>query len=177
MSDHKIKIMNNSPSQSSIDQVVKSQLVEIPISTVSSNLTQFKFPTQDFLRGKYIVGIETFNVVDIPVSPIGNALITYVNMQNSFLTLYEQNPESVDAQTIQSSGEGQWNEGMPLVTLHRLQNAATDAYARALTLFTPRVVIWEKSYVQLANGTSLANGAAVSFLFQVFYIGNAGDAN
>lgn len=177
MSDHKIKIMNNSPSQSSIDQVVKTQLVEISIPTTNTTLTQFKFPTQDFLRGKYIVSIEAFNVVDIPLSPIGNALITYVNMQNAFLTLYEQNPESTDAQGITSSGEGQWNENKPLVTLHRLQNASTNAYARALTLFTPRVVVWEKSYVQLANSATLGNGAAVSFLFEVGYIGNAGDNN
>jgi hypothetical protein len=177
MGDHKIKIMNNSPSQSSIQQIVKSQLVEISIPTANTTLTQFKFPTQDFLRGKYIISIESLNVHDVPVSPIGNAVITYVNMQNSFLTLYEQNPEATDAQGITSSGEGQWNENIPLVTLHRLQNASTDAYTSELPIFTPRVIVWEKSYVQLANGTTLGNGAAVSFLFQVGYIGNAGDNN
>lgn len=155
---------------------VKTQLVEIPIETITTTKTSFKFPTQDFLRGKYIVSIEAFNVLDVPVAPTsGFAVITAANMANGFLTLYEQNPEPVDAQGIESSGEGQWNELIPLVSLHRTQNTTPSAFTRGLTLFQPRIIIWEKSYIQLANGTTLANGAAVSFLLQVGYVGNAGD--
>jgi len=155
---------------------VKTQLVEIPIETVGTTKTSFKFPTQDFLRGKFIVSIEAFNVSDVPVAPnSGFAVITATNMQNAFLTLYEQNPEPVDAQGIESSGEGQWNELIPLISLHRVQNTTPSPFTRGLTLFQPRVVIWEKSYRQLANGTTLGNAAATSFLSQVGYVGNAGD--
>lgn len=177
MYDHNPGKMQNSPAQNSILQIVKSQLVEIPIQTVGSTAAQYKFPTQDFLRGKYIVGIEAFNVVDMPVSPqSGFALITNANMLASFLTLYEQQPEQTDAQGITSTGEGQWNELMPLISLHRTSNG-TSPFVYELSYFTPRIVIWEKSYVQLANGVTLGNGAAVSYVFQVYYIGNGGDNN
>lgn len=159
-----------------LNQIVKTQLVEIPVLTTSSTLMQFKFPNQDFLRQKYIISIEAFCVADIPVSSTGNALITVANMQNAFLTLYEQNPEAVDEQNIESSGQGQWDELIPLVTLHRLQTASPTPFVRDLPVFMPRVIQWEKSYVALANGTQLGNASGpVSFLFQVGYIGNAGD--
>jgi len=92
--------------------------------------------------------------------------------------LYEQNPEAKDAQGIESTGEGQWNELIPLVRLHNVQNSTPDPFDRRGFNMTPRVIVWEKSYVQLANGTVLGNaGGPVAFVFQVFYIGNAGDKN
>ena len=168
-----------SPSQSDFRQIVKTQLVEVLVAQTSSTLGQFKFPTQDFLRGKYITSIETFDVTDMPVAPqSGFALITAANLLNSFLTLYEQNPEAIDAQGVESSGEGQWNELIPLVRLHNVQNATPDPFVRHAAILTPRVVVWEKSYVQLANGTVLGNsGGPVAFVFQVGYIGNARDKN
>lgn len=168
--------MNNSPSQASILQVVKSQLVEIKIQTVNSTAANYPFPTQNFLRQKYIVGIEAYTVTDMPVSPLsGYGLITAANMLASFLTLYEQQPEQpADAQNIVSMGQGQWNELFPLVDLHCVDNG-TDPYVRERVYFTPRVVQWEKSFVQLANGVTLGNGAPIAYIFNVFYIGNAGD--
>lgn len=154
---------------------VKTQLVEIPIQTANSTAQQFKFPTQDFLREKFIISIEAYTVTDIPLSPIGNAVITAVNMQNAFLTLYGQNPEAKDGQGIPSSGEGQWMEQIPLITLHRTQNATPDPFVRSLYGMAPRNIVWEKSFVQLAAGQTLGNADPVSFLFLVGYIGNAGD--
>ena len=168
--------MQNSPAQNSVEQIVKSQLVEIPIAQ-NATVSKWSFPTQDFLRQKYIVGIETFDVTDLPLAPIsGNALITAANLKNAFLSLYEMNPEPVDAQGIDAQGQGFWNDLIPLITLHRIQNVTPDPFTRRLAFFTPRIIYWEKSNVQLANGASLGNsGGAVSFIFQVYYIGNGGD--
>lgn len=169
--------MKDSPSQDSIWQNVKTQLVEIPVNTITSPNIQFKFPTQDFLREKYIVSIETYNVQDVSNAPnSGNALITAANMITAFLTLYEQNPESKDAQGIPSSGQGQWDELIPLTSLHRVQATAGTPFVRQLHYMVPRIITWEKSYVQLASGTLLGNATPVSFLFKVGYIGNAGDS-
>lgn len=167
-----------SPSQFSPDQIVKSQIIEVPVTTVMSQIGKFVFPTQDFLRQKYIVGIEVFTVEDMPLSPLsGFAVITTANLQNSFLSLYEQNPELTDAQGLGSTGQGLSIENYPLICLHRVQNSATSPFVRALPIFTPRIVQWEKSYIQLANGALLTNAAAVSFVLNVFYIGNGGDSN
>ena len=88
--------MNYNPSPSQIDyrQVVKTQLVEILVPQTSSTLGQFKFGTQDFLRGKYVISLETFDVVDMPIAPTsGYALITSANLLNSFLTTYNRTPK------------------------------------------------------------------------------------
>lgn len=148
--------------------------MELPV-IANTTLTNPKFPTQDFLRSKFIVSIETFSVHDIAFAPSGNTLPTTANLMASFLTLYGQNPEPVDAQGIPSSGDGQWMENIPLVSLHRATNAVPDPYVRQLYMMKPRVIVWEKSFVSLANGQTLGNSAALSFVFLVGYIGNAGD--
>ena len=169
--------MFQSPSQTTPRQIVKSTAVEIPVLTTNSGLPQFPFPTQDFLRQKYIIGIETYNINDMPKSPLsGLALITAANLNNAFLTLYEQNPEPVDAQDIPSNGQSQLNDLYPMISLHRVQNASNDPFVRELAIFTPRLITWEKSYVKLAPGVTLGNtGGAVCWVFNVYYIGNAGD--
>lgn len=154
---------------------VKQQLVELPVIT-GSNLSQFKFPTQDFLRQKYIVSIEAYCDQDITFAPTGNVLPTGANLQTSFLTLYGQNPEQRDQQGIESSGDGQWLELIPLIALHRTQGITAIPFVRGLYGMVPRVIIWEKSYVSLGNGQTLGNEAPVSYCFLVGYIGNAGDA-
>lgn len=154
---------------------IKTQLVELPV-IIGSTLTNPKFPAQDFLRNKFIISIETFSVNDIAFAPSGNTLPTTANLMASFLTLYGQNPEAIDAQGITSSGDGQWLENIPLVSLHRAQNTVPDPFVRNLYILQPRVIVWEKSFVSLANGQVLGNSAPLSFVFLVGYIGNAGDS-
>jgi hypothetical protein len=154
---------------------VKSQILELPV-IAGTTLAQFKFPTQDFLRQKYIISIEAYNASDVPFAPSGNAVITAANLSNSFLQLYGQNPEAVDAQGIKSSGDGQWMDNIPLVSLHRTINGTPSPYVRDLFGMVPRTIIWEKSFVNLANGQVLGNETAISYLFLIGYIGNAGDA-
>src|ERR1700749_281063 len=153
---------------------VKTQVLELPV-IAGTTLAQFKFPTQDFLRQKYIISIEAFSAVDVPFAPSGTAVITSANLKNAFLQLYGQNPEAVDAQGIKSSGDGTWMDNIPLVAMHRTFNG-TDPAVRDLYGMVPRTIIWEKSFVNLANGQTLGNDAAISFLFLVGYIGNAGDS-
>jgi hypothetical protein len=153
---------------------VKTQIVEIPVAA-GTTLGQFKFPTQDFLRQKYIISIETYSVNDVAFAPSGNPLPTEANLKACFLQLYGQNPEAVDAEGIKSSGDGQWMDNIPLVSLHRTFNGV-DPAVRDLYGMIPRTIIWEKSFINLANGQVLGNDAPISFLLLVGYIGNVGDS-
>lgn len=154
---------------------VKTETLEVPVAA-GSTLAQFKFPTQDFLRQKYIISIEVYNANDVPFAPSGIPVITAANMQLAFLQLYGQNPEAVDAQGIKSSGDGQWVNNIPFPTLHRTFNAASDPAVRDMYGLIPRTIIWEKSFINLANGQTLGNEAQVTFLLLIGYIGNAGDS-
>ena len=168
--------MKFSPYQETPFQYVKTTLVEVPIPTIGTTLPQFKFPTQDFLRNKKIVSIQSFDINSMPIAPTsGYANITQANALNCFLTLYGQNPEPVDADGIPGGGDGQWLTQIPFVTMNNIQSTATDPYTQFPFLLVPRVIIWEKSYIQLATGTTLGNAAPVAFVFQVGYIGNGGD--
>jgi hypothetical protein len=144
---------------------IKYQLVEIVIPQGTTNTT-FKFPTQNFLRMKQILSIEVFTVLDMSVSPLGNALISGANMMSGYGTFYGSDPDNND-------DKGEWLEAMPLVSLHRTING-TDPYVRDLQTFVPRNIVWEKSEVDFYEAIGNDDNA-VSVLFQVGYLGTLGD--
>ena len=155
-----------------ISKFLKTQLVELPI-VAASTASRFYFPTQNFLRAKRIMSIQTFTVTDIPTSPQGNALVPTANFKVAYLTLYGENPEPKDADGLPSTGAGEWISRLPLIALHNISNG-TDPFVYDLAEFVPRNIVWEKSYVDVIGGLGGAS-PALSFLFEVGYQGNGGD--
>lgn len=144
---------------------IKSQLVENPINAGSTK-NQYNFPTQNYLRLKQIVSLEILCITDMTVAPSGNDLISSALLQQSYLTLYGDNPEAPNAQ-------GQWLEQIPLVSLHRISNG-TDPFVFGLFNMNPRNIVWEKSFVTIF-GTFTPPVNNTSFVFNVGYMGNEGD--
>lgn len=145
---------------------IKTTLLELPIVSGSTALS-FYFPTQNFLRDKEVVSIETFFNTDVPNSPytIDNELPTPAQGATAFLTLYGANPED-------KSAMAEWMELIPLVSLHRINNQA-DPFVFSLYTLVPRKIVWEKSYITLT--APLGADTGVSFLFLIGYQGNDGD--
>lgn len=140
---------------------LKSQILELVVAGVSGGNTQvvMYFTDQPFLRDKLLNSIECYNATDIPKSPLGNALVSSAQMSEAYLTLYGDDPESID-------GAGQWVQQVPLVSLHRVNNGSTP-YVFQLDDFYPRKITWEKSFITLT--TALANTTNLSFIFNIGY--------
>lgn len=145
-------------------QNIKSQIVELVVPA-SSTLTRFQFTTQNFLRQKQVVSLETFSINDLLLSPQGYALPTKANLQSAYVTFYGSDPEKPDA-------NGDWLQTIPLLSMHRMVNG-TDPYVFDLYRLVPRSIVWEKSFIQL--GAQLGSGSIVSFVFNVGYVGTVGD--
>jgi hypothetical protein len=143
---------------------IKSQIVELQVAA-NSTLQRFTFDTQNFLRLKNIVSLQVYTTNDMTTSPLGNTLPTTANVKGAYLTLYGQNPENTSAQ-------GVWLQQIPLWDMHNLINGV-DPYVFDLYTLMPRVIVWEKSYIDTT--AVLGNDTALSWVFNVGYCGNQGD--
>jgi hypothetical protein len=126
---------------------------------VASTATILTFADQPFLRGKFVTSLEIYSATDIPISPLGNAVIPAANISAGFLSLYSYDPET-------QQDFGNWTQLVPLWDLHQLNNG-TDPYSRRRYEILPRQIQWEKSFFQFA--TALGNTANLSILLNVGY--------
>lgn len=147
--------------------VKKFQLIEVVVAGVSggNNATRFQFPDQPYLRYCKIWGIEVYNVLDIPTSLQGNAVISNAQMIASFLTLYLSDPEDPTNTKL-----GEWVQNVPFSRLHNVQNGSTNPFSRMPFNLVGQQVQWEKCYINIP--TAFANTSNVSFLFGVYFTGN-----
>ena len=147
-------------------RIKKSQLVELKVfgvPTTGNTGTRFQFQDQPYLRFKPIMGLETFNVVDVPVSPTGAAVVSAAQLVTGFLTLYINDVDD-------PSSVGEWIQNVPLTLLKRTQDQTAGVIApfvRQPFLMAGQTIIWDKSYVTLSS--SLANTSDLSFLFNVYF--------
>lgn len=123
-----------------------------------STQTRLQLLDQPYLRGANIWSIEAFNIVDIPLSPQGNALVTSAVLQNAYLTLY-----TTDASGVM--GQGEYLNQIPLNCLRTLQNASTNPFERQPFELVGQVISWDKSYITL--GAAIGNTVNNSFLFNI----------
>jgi hypothetical protein len=147
-------------------QYLKTQLVESKTVLASSTQLRIQFPTQVFLQDKNILSIEAYSIHDMSITPGGNVLPTAANMLQSVLTLYSNDPENPTA-------SGEYVTQFPLLSLHRMVNG-TDPYVFELPKLIPRVITWEKSYIDFlptAANATLGNSASLAYLFNVVYTG------
>lgn len=157
-------------------RVIKTTLIELPF-TASDSLQKRYFPVQNFLRKKRIISVETYSVNDMPLSPItqSNVLPSTAQLMSATLSMYGDNPEMEYNPNDPNSSlnPAVWMDTIPLVSLHRLNNGA-DPFVFAIYEMHPRIIVWEKSFVELTAPLGDAN-PATSFVFLVGYLGNEGD--
>lgn len=145
-------------------KVFKSQLIEVVLPGIAggNQSTKVQFPDQPYLRYKGITGIEVINNGDMTLSPSGKTPVSNAQMRTSYLTLYlneVDNPKNT----------GEWIQNVPFTLLHRVQNAATDPFARQAYELQGQVIYWEKCYITFP--VAFANTADISFLFNVYFKG------
>jgi hypothetical protein len=136
------------------------------VELVGLNTTQrrFQFGQEQFLRQKQIVSIEVFTANDMVTSPQNNPVMDSTLLKNSYVTFYGGDPEN-------TTSYGEWLWRIPMVSLHRLNNA-TDPFTFDLFRLVPQQIIWEKSYIETEVDLT---SAPMSFIFSVGYMGTGGD--
>lgn len=146
-------------------KIQKSQLIELispGVAAPGNQATKIQFQDQPYLRGKSIQSIEIINSSDMSASPTNNTPISNAQMQQSYLTLYLNDPSN-------PKNVGEWIQNVPFTLLHRVQNASNNPFVRQLFELEGMVIYWEKCYISLA--APFGNTANVSFLFNVTFKG------
>lgn len=137
-------------------KTIKYEFVELVVTGVSGGQTgtRFNFPDLPKLRYTNLQALETFTVDDLSLSPLINPLFASSVIQTSYLVLYLNERQDVYR--------------VPLISLHRTQNSATNPFVRSLfELGGVQKVTWDKSYVECAAAP--ANTVNTSFCFGVYY--------
>jgi hypothetical protein len=149
-----------------MEYIKRWEMVEVIVGANNSATTQ-KIPEQQNLRMDttqdiIIVGLEMWSIETMPFSPItsSNPLATTAQMQNTFLTLYINEEESIHL--------------MPAIKLiaQRVPLATSTAqFGSGPVPFKNLQVNWDKSYFQVAQpyNTGGAN-AAFSLILGVSYL-------
>lgn len=141
-------------------KVYKSQLIEI-IQPANSSATKLQFQDFPYLRGRQITGIESYNVLDMTVSPTGKTPCNAAQMQTTYLTLY------LDDQAQGAKNVGEWIQNIPLISLHRTQTTTASPFVRQAFEMTNQIVYWEKCFFNFGTWASVAND--VSFMLTVYF--------
>jgi hypothetical protein len=158
-------------------KVYKSQLIEV-IQPANSTATKLQFQDFPYLRGREIYGIETYNSIDMSISPTQKALPTVYQSQLAYLTLY------LDDRAQGAKNVGEWIQNVPFSSMHRTQtqiytttttppttssngNMVTPPFVRQMFEMTGQIVYWEKCYFSF--GSSLGNTSDVSFCLNVYF--------
>jgi hypothetical protein len=146
------------------DALKRYELVELVIPAGSTG-TRFPYPDIPQLRNDttqdiIICGLETFSVDELPLTANGNAVATWPQLANSFLTLYVNSEESV--------------RQVPLIRLNPLRQAAGGGVtfnASDKLKLEYLQIDWNKTYIQAATpyGTILAPNTQFSILLGVWY--------
>ena len=133
----------------------KYELVElvVPGTAGGQTATRFNFPDLPKLRYTSLQAVETFTANDVPTSPLLNSVVSTAVLQSAYIVFYLNERQDVYR--------------VPLVSLHRMQNASNDPFVRGLFEFVGQKVTWDKTYIELAAAPANTNN--ISFIFGVYY--------
>jgi hypothetical protein len=144
--------------------IKRFELVELIINAGSTG-TRFPYPdipqlrddtTQDII----VCGLKTWSIEALPLTANGNVVASYLQLANSFLTLYIEGEESV--------------RQVPFIDLIHMRQAAAAGvtFNNTEQVKTEYLKIdWNKTYLQAATpfGTALAPNTQFSVLLGVSY--------
>lgn len=152
----------------------RTQIVELVLNPTggggANNQTQFTFGQQANLWGMVTDFVVAYSNEIMPVSPSGNPVVSYANLQSAMLNLYMSNPDN-------PKGDMGLFIQLPLIEIVRIITTATPAVAatpitygwvEALPYFVGLTSVqWEKSNVSVPAGLGI--NTATSFVFMVGY--------
>jgi hypothetical protein len=138
-------------------KATKFELVEVPLPGINpggQTGTRWNFPDLPKLRYTSLQSIEIYTANDITATPTQQTPVTLAILQTAYLVLY--------------ANERQDLYRIPLINLHRIQNASNDPFVRQMFEFNNQKVTWDKSYIEL--GAAPGNTTNLSFAFGVYYV-------
>ena len=133
-------------------QIQNAEYVEVLIPSGNSK-QQIYFPDLPNLRNRPIMGIEAYSATEQAVSNSGNTVQALSDLPNASVTLYYDGGEYIV---------------VPILSIRRVgNNGANTAFYGDIPALAGQNIVWTKSYVSM--NAILANFAAKSFLFNVYY--------
>lgn len=75
--------------------IIKSLTMEVKAPLLAAALGQIFLPKYDYLDGKYIQGISTYSVTNLPKTPSNVALVNNNLLKSSFLTLVQNEKQQI----------------------------------------------------------------------------------
>lgn len=135
----------------------KTYFVELLVKAASTS-QQIYFPILQVLDNKVTQGVETYKPLDLTVTPNKVALANTALLQCSYLNLAVGDVNQI------------WN--IPLINLINVRNGTASA-ASVSNNFCYELnnlkIIWAKSYVFIADITTISGSADQAFAFNVKY--------
>lgn len=132
--------------------IQNAEYVEVLIPS-GNNKQQIYFPDLPNLRNRPIMGIEAYAATEQAVSNSGATVQALSDLPNASVTLYYDGGEYIV---------------VPILSIRRIgNNGANTAFYNDIPALAGQNIVWTKSYVSM--NASLANFAAKSFVFNVYY--------
>jgi hypothetical protein len=132
-------------------QIKNAEYVEVLIPTGNTKQTIY-FPDLPNLRNKPIMGIEAYSALEQGTTTAGYTVQAQADLVNATVTLYFDGGEFIV---------------VPVISIRRIDNAASHCYYGDIPNLAGQNIVWTKSYVSM--NASVANFAGKSFLFNVYY--------
>ena len=133
--------------------IKRAEYVEVAIPTGNTK-QQIYFPDLPNLRTSKIFGIETYDATTQAKTYTGANVQSNAQLRDSITTLYFDGGEFIQ---------------VPTLSLFRFNNSQ---YFGEIPMLSGQVIVWAKSYIWLTDSANIANYAAKTFLFSVYYAPN-----
>lgn len=132
--------------------IKRAEYVEVPIPTGNTK-QQIYFPDLPNLRTSKVFGLEIYSSTTAPITYTGATNQAIADIRNTMVSLYFEGGDFIQ---------------VPAASLYRND---TTAYFGNIPMLAGQVIVWAKSYVWMSG--TIANYAAKSFLFSVYYSKNS----
>lgn len=137
--------------------IFNTQVAVIKIPTAST-LQRHYFPDLPNLRNVHLLGLETFSIGSLTDDPNNVPTVNNALLQCTYLTL-------VNAQS------DQFVYRFPLINLIRTRNDTATPFVSvdALNEFAGMTAIFTKSFIEIADTTTISGAQDESVIFNIFY--------
>ena len=133
--------------------IKRAEYVEVAIPTGNTN-QRIYFPDLPNLRTSKVFGIEVYDSTTQAKTYTGASVQAFAQLKDSITTLYFEGGEFIQ---------------VPTLSLFRTNGVTI--YGQ-IPMLAGQVIVWAKSYIWLTDSANIANYAAKTFLFNVYYAPN-----
>jgi hypothetical protein len=133
--------------------IKRAEYVEVAIPSGNTK-QQIYFPDLPNLRTSKIFGIEVYDSVTQPKTYTGATTQAIAQIRDSITVLYFDGGEFIQ---------------IPTASLWRFN---TSSFFESIPMLAGQNIVWAKSYIWLTDSANIANYAAKTFLFNVYYSKN-----